>query len=436
MTDLLQQGIAAAREGRREEARALLVQVVEADERNEQAWLWLAGVVTDPQEMRICLENVLDLNPGNVKAQQGLAWVNARYGPPAQPAPATPAAPDTQRPPATGISYTGPTTKLDPPPAPTVAASTQPMPAQPARSPAPAPPAQPMQSEPSAAAEHPCPYCGAPTSLNQKRCTQCRNSLMMRTPPPDRRSVPLTILGWLWVISGIPVALAGLGIFALALLLPQAPRSSNASALVVASGVLLFGLFYLGIGRGLLQRQRWAYFVVGALTLIGLISIPCGIIQWAVLLRDMPVLARTSGAPLSAINTVISVMWVIMLVSLGLQVLYIALVVMSYRDFFGPTVRLLTGVEPTGHMEHYNNGVAYKNRGMWYMATKEWEAAVAKAPRDINYLHALGLAYAQLRRFDQARTTLDAALRINPEHAQLKESRALVDRLAGAGAAR
>ena len=81
MTDLLSQGIVAARAGRREEARALLMQVVEADERNEQAWLWLAGVVDTPDDIRTCLQNVLDLNPTNQQAQQGLAWVEKRYGP-------------------------------------------------------------------------------------------------------------------------------------------------------------------------------------------------------------------------------------------------------------------------------------------------------------------------------------------------------------------
>jgi len=37
-TDLLQQGIAAAKAGQKEEARRLLTQVVEGDERNERAW--------------------------------------------------------------------------------------------------------------------------------------------------------------------------------------------------------------------------------------------------------------------------------------------------------------------------------------------------------------------------------------------------------------
>src|SRR5215212_5323427 len=121
MIDLLQQGIIAARAGNREEARALLMQVVEADERNEQAWLWLAGVVDAPEDIRTCLQNVLDLNPANQQAQQGLAWVEQRHGPPAPPPapvitapmssperelpapPAPPAAPESQR------SYTGPT---------------------------------------------------------------------------------------------------------------------------------------------------------------------------------------------------------------------------------------------------------------------------------------------------------------------------------------
>src|SRR5215217_6565116 len=125
MIDLLQQGIVAARAGRRAEARALLMQVVEADERNEQAWLWLAGVVDAPDDIRTCLQNVLDLNPANQQAQQGLAWVEQRYGPAAPPpepespaptlpmreVPAAPAAaplptPEQER------SYTGPTTKI------------------------------------------------------------------------------------------------------------------------------------------------------------------------------------------------------------------------------------------------------------------------------------------------------------------------------------
>jgi Flp pilus assembly protein TadD len=70
---------------------------------------------------------------------------------------------------------------------------------------------------------------------------------------------------------------------------------------------------------------------------------------------------------------------------------------------------------------------------MWYMAMREWEAAVNKAPHDLNYLHALGLAYAQIKQFAKARTTLDRALQIAPADPRIQDSRALVDKLAARG---
>lgn len=63
----------AAKAGRAAEARRLLETVLDADERNEQAWLWLSGVVDDDEERIICLENVLTINPHNEVARQGLA---------------------------------------------------------------------------------------------------------------------------------------------------------------------------------------------------------------------------------------------------------------------------------------------------------------------------------------------------------------------------
>ena len=65
---VLRQGIAAARAGRRTEARDLLTRVITADERSEQGWLWLSGVVDDPADIRTCLQNVLDLNPDSAPA--------------------------------------------------------------------------------------------------------------------------------------------------------------------------------------------------------------------------------------------------------------------------------------------------------------------------------------------------------------------------------
>jgi Flp pilus assembly protein TadD len=71
-TELLQKGIALAKAGRREEARDILLQVVEQDERNESAWLWISGVVDTDDDKAIALENVLTLNPNNEWAKRGL----------------------------------------------------------------------------------------------------------------------------------------------------------------------------------------------------------------------------------------------------------------------------------------------------------------------------------------------------------------------------
>jgi len=71
-TELLQRGIALAKAGRHEEARDLLLQVIEQDERNESAWLWVSGVVDNDDDRAIALENVLAINPNNEWAKRGL----------------------------------------------------------------------------------------------------------------------------------------------------------------------------------------------------------------------------------------------------------------------------------------------------------------------------------------------------------------------------
>jgi thioredoxin-like negative regulator of GroEL len=68
----LNQAIAAAQSGRKAEARRLLEAVLDADERNEQAWLWLSNVVESNEERVICLENMLTINPDNDIARQAL----------------------------------------------------------------------------------------------------------------------------------------------------------------------------------------------------------------------------------------------------------------------------------------------------------------------------------------------------------------------------
>jgi len=73
----LQAGIAAAREGRPAEARALLMRALQTNSRSEQAWLWMSAVVETDTERQACLEQVLAINPHNQTAQVGLDKIKA-----------------------------------------------------------------------------------------------------------------------------------------------------------------------------------------------------------------------------------------------------------------------------------------------------------------------------------------------------------------------
>lgn len=72
--EMLRSGIKAAQSGSRAEARNLLLRVTEADSKNENAWLWLASISEYPEELLVFLNNVLDINPENERAQE---WAKA-----------------------------------------------------------------------------------------------------------------------------------------------------------------------------------------------------------------------------------------------------------------------------------------------------------------------------------------------------------------------
>jgi CheY-like chemotaxis protein len=71
VTEMLKQGINAAQNGNRAEARHLLIQATELEPKNENAWLWLASISEYPEELLIFLSNVLNINPTNERA---LEW--------------------------------------------------------------------------------------------------------------------------------------------------------------------------------------------------------------------------------------------------------------------------------------------------------------------------------------------------------------------------
>ena len=74
---LLAKGVASAKAGQRVEAYNLLLDVVELDRHNEQAWLWLSTLTDNIEDQRTCLENALAINPDNTLARERLAALAA-----------------------------------------------------------------------------------------------------------------------------------------------------------------------------------------------------------------------------------------------------------------------------------------------------------------------------------------------------------------------
>ena len=68
-------GVQALLAGRRSQARDLLLEYIAQDEQNDEAWLWVSGCMDEWEDIQVALENCLDCNPHNIRAQQGLAWV-------------------------------------------------------------------------------------------------------------------------------------------------------------------------------------------------------------------------------------------------------------------------------------------------------------------------------------------------------------------------
>jgi tetratricopeptide (TPR) repeat protein len=454
----LANGIAAARAGRLDEARASLLKALEADDRNESAWLWLSGVIGSPDERRICLENVLAINPDNTHARRGLELIESQQpaaapqaapaaviatttlieAPPASP-PALwlpPAQPET--PPAAVRPATGETIVLRPE---AVEAAIAAPPPSPEPAPASEPPADdqalgvpPIVTE-DLFAEEPCPYCGATTQVRDRSCPACRKSLMVRRPPRDKRSVALTVLVGLWALSSLSALGGGVMIIIpVVALAMQAQSFGYEMPVAPLVGLILAVLISVALcvmtTIGLYQRKRWAYIAHWSSVALGVAMTALWVVLVGVVgasaLSAIPALDSETAADLAAAGGSLGAA---LLCSVVIYGLYIALTVLSHRDFYGEMARMSTAGVSTGE-EPFNAGIQYRDRGMWYMAAHAWERAALQSPRDTTVRRALGLAYAQLRRYDQARVALQEALALAPGDIQLADDLALVERLA------
>lgn len=171
MNELLQQGIAAYRSGRREEARKLFIASVRQTPNNELAWGWLYQSVDNDHEKIYCLQQILRINPGNEKIAALLKQLTA---------PAVPAAPEPES--QTIETESQPEAKPDP--------QADVLPDQP---PEPVIPGM------------PCPHCGQSIRVGVPRCTYCGKAVNDPVAKPaaiKKRSGLVAMFGVLAILIG------------------------------------------------------------------------------------------------------------------------------------------------------------------------------------------------------------------------------------------
>jgi hypothetical protein len=70
--DRLLDAIELVRLDRREEARGILRELIREDSNFEEAWLWMSVAVDSLDQSSVCLDNVLRVNPRNMRAAGAL----------------------------------------------------------------------------------------------------------------------------------------------------------------------------------------------------------------------------------------------------------------------------------------------------------------------------------------------------------------------------
>jgi len=86
MTNPLQQAAVELRAGRKESARALLIDFVRQNPKSEDGWMMLSLTLADPRQQKDCYKRVLLINPNNTEAREKLKAL-VRPPPPDAPPP-------------------------------------------------------------------------------------------------------------------------------------------------------------------------------------------------------------------------------------------------------------------------------------------------------------------------------------------------------------
>ena len=362
----LEAGIAALQAGERAQAHSLLLRVVEADEASEAGWLWLSQAVEDADDKRICLENVLDLNPANEAARRGLAELDgaggvAGFGP-------------GERAEETAVSLYQPETFL--------------------------------YQQTSGyhdiweRADELCAYCAQIVGEEESVCPRCGRKLDLAA---YRYEKPSTNLHVLWVL------LLGVGqLYLLQALYEIFIFRSVAVALLPGALMALFVVLAMGV----YFRQFWAYVVAVVLLSLILFANFAGLLIPAEMGPEawLEVGAIFDEVVNPLLASVADLLQVFQVTAVILALYYATFKAGS--DFARVTIRKVAETRPGHHEAGVYHAAATRaaDRGEWATAVLNWRRAAAQAPNQVTFQRQLALAYARLGFYQRSQDVLQSAL--------------------------
>jgi len=426
-TTLLQAGLAAAQAGERVKARELLQRVVEADESNLQAWLWLSDLVNTLEDREVCLANVLTLDPANDSARDRLALVRAQIEatPEIEPVSILPHVETNElrlREAQVSLDFSG--AELDDPLL--------------------------------------CVYCAHSTRDEDKTCPNCHRSLyatMLKREKP----------AWLWVgwTTGIVDVFYSLGLLLLlTTILSYTLSAANfgnrpietadvvqayfgpSSGLSRAAQTALFSVlsrevFFFRLGYaaltalatfGLLTRRRPFYLLYVASLAASVVSV----YFLATLNRAFLVAPGGAATPLQgiaqvALNELLGIFSNLSsALAGGLLLLRGLLILLMEGDFEKVTERLWCVIDRTVRepITAFVRAKAHMRRGRWTLAALYLQRAITLQPSIAEYQLALAETYARLKRYPQSLQVLNQVERLTPGSLQVQMLREVIEQLA------
>jgi hypothetical protein len=392
--DILDQGIAAAKRGEREQAEELLLLVLAEDEENESAWLWLSSVVESEADSVLCLRHVLQLNPESEPAKRGLERLGKSSS--TDIVPKSPSMRDIKPvSPAASILYPERLERRweweDKFPLQVVDAA-----------------GMKSRSDFDDVWEREsdiCAFCAQEVKPADKKCPKCQRNLSNRVIRYPKSSKDLIIY---WVLL--------LGIAQFFLLQAIVELIVGDSFVAVVWHGLLFVIIILLI-VGLVLRQIWAYPSSIVFLLILFTAMFLGFLAGkqpdeviAAAFGDDLVSFLTADLNYAFLQSLLDVIDIFQFAAVVLALFYGILKVGP--DFERVRSRYTASVDRglSDSSSFYLRGQEYAARDMWASAILHWRRAAANDPSRAYYQRALGGAYRRLGFYDRSIDVLESAL--------------------------